>query len=108
MLIDKMIEALSLELHEEAEVPDSNKYKFHGNGETKKRPPRWQKVFDVVDEFIASDMEIASIDISQVTSEYPVNFRHRLGQSIQTYARKQGVVAKKRGDKVYLIKDKEN
>ena len=108
MLIDKMIETMSLELHEETEVPNPNGYKFHGNGETKKRVPRWQKAFNVVDEFIASDMDIASIDISEASDEYPTNFRYRLGNNIQTYARKQGVVAKKRGDKVYLIKDKEN
>lgn len=110
MMLDQAIDKLTLTLCEETEVPNSEAYRFHGNSETKKRPHRWQKAFDIVNEFIESDMDIASIDISDPPDcyPYPINFKHRLSNNIQTYARKQGIVAKKRGDKIYLIKDKEN
>lgn len=98
---------MELELHEESDVPNRDGYAFHGNEETKKRPRKYQKAFDVVDEFIESDMEIASIDTSIVPDTMP--FVHHLtyciANNICTYARKQGIVAKKRGDKVYLIKE---
>ena len=110
MYVDEFIANMKLKLNEETEIPNPDGYKFHGNGHTKKRPRRWQKAFDVVDEFIDSDMEIASVNVSQIPSDIrsPIRLECQLANNICTYARKQGIVAKKRGDKVYLIKDKEN
>lgn len=110
MRVDEFIANMKLELHEESEVPDNRRYTFHGNGDTGNRPRRWQRAYDVVDEFIDSDMEIASVDIPTVPDHVPLprNIAYRIANNICTYARKQGIVAKKRGDKVYLIKDKEN
>ena len=110
MRTDEFIANMELELHEESEVPNRYGYAHHGNDDPGSRPRRWQKAYDVVDEFIDSDMEIASVGIPMVPDHMPLprNLAYRIANNICTYARKQGVVAKKRGDKVYLIKDKEN
>lgn len=107
MRFDDAMAALELELHEESEVPNPDAYKRTRNNR-KKRPPKWQKAHDAVDEFIRSDMDIASVKIPDEDEVYSVHFVFMLANAIQTYARKQGIVAKKRGDKMYLIKDKES
>ena len=106
MRFDDAMAALELELHEESEVPNPDAYKRVGDNR-KRRPPKWQKAHDVVDEFIGSDIGIASVKIPDEDEVYSVHFVFMLANAIQTYARKQGVVAKKRGDKIYLIRDKE-
>ena len=110
MRIDEFIANMELELQEESEVPDRDLYAYRGNGNAGNRPRKWQKAYDVVDEFIGSDMEIASVGVPMVPDHIPLphNLAYRIANNICTYARKQGIVAKKRGDKVYLIKDKEN
>ena len=110
MRIDEFIASMELELHEESEVPNRHLYTNHRNGDSSGRPRKWQKAYDVVDEFIGSDMEIASVGIPVAPDHIPLPayLAYRIADSICTYARKQGIVAKKRGDKVYLIKDKEN
>lgn len=107
MRADEFIANMKLELHEESDVPNRDGYAFHGNGHTKRRLPKWQKAFDVVDEFIASNMEIASVDTSIVTDDIPFStyLKTKLAHNICTYARMQDIVAKKRGDKIYLIKE---
>lgn len=110
MRIDEFIADMELELHEESEVPNRYRYAYHGNGDAGGRPRKWQKAYDVVDEFVDSDMEIASVGMPVVPGYMPLphSIAHKIANNICTYARKQGVVAKKRGDKIYLIKDKEN
>lgn len=108
MRFNDAMAALELELHEESEVPNPDAYKWcKGNGR-KNRPSKWQKAHDIVDGFIRSDMDIASVKIPDENEVYSIHFVYTLASAIQTYARKQGITAKKRGDKVYLIKDKEN
>ena len=110
MRVDEFIANMELELHEESEVPDDRRHAYHRNGGTGNRPRKWQRAYDVVDEFIGSGMEIASVDIPMVPDHmpFPRSIAYRIANNICTYARRQGIVAKKRGDKVYLIKDKEN
>lgn len=107
MRFDDVMAALELELCEEYEVPKPDAYKYAGASK-RKSPPKWQKAYDTVDKFIESDMDIASVKMPDENKVYSANFVYRLANAIQLYARKQGLVAKKRGDKVYLIKDKEN
>lgn len=110
MLIDEFIANMELELHEESEVPDRDFYTNRRNNDSGSRPRKWQKAYDVVDEFIDSDMEIVSVSMPVAPDHIPLPayLEYRIANNICTYARKQGIVAKKRGDKVYLIKDKEN
>lgn len=110
MRTDEFLANMKLELHEESGVPNPDAYKWcKGNG-GESRPSKWQRTHDIVDEFIDSDMEIASVGMPTVPDHIPLprNLAYRIANNICTYARKQGIVAKKRGDKVYLIKDKEN
>ena len=110
MRTDEFIVNMKLELHEESEVPNPDAYKWCKGNNGKSRPSKWQRMHDIVDEFIDSDMEIASVSMPTVPDHMslPRNLAYRIANNICTYTRKQGIVAKKRGDKVYLIKDKEN
>lgn len=109
MRTDEFIASMKLELHEESEVPNPDAYK-HLRNSRRDRPRKWQRAYDVVDEFIDSDMEIASVEIPEIPDyvHYQHHVAYCIANNICVYARRQGITAKKRGDKVYLIKDKES
>lgn len=110
MRTDEFLANMKLELHEESEIPNPDAYKWCKRNDGKNRPSKWQRTHDIVDEFIDSDMKIASVGMPAVPDHMPLprNLAYRIANNICTYARNQGIVAKKRGDKVYLIKNKEN
>lgn len=91
--LDQGIDTVELELHREESIP---------NIEEKKNSRRkYQSTYDVIEKFVSSDMDIASIDIP---SYFDDRNKGLLSQAIRTAAKANGIKASKRGNKIYLSK----
>lgn len=91
--LDEGIDTIEFELHREESIPDIN--------EKKNSKRKYQLIYDIIEKFAASDMDVASVEI-------PSNLNERnkmlLSQAMRTAASINGVKTNKRGDKIYLSK----
>lgn len=91
--LDQGIDTVELELHKEESIPDL---------ESKQNSRRkYKSTYDVIEKFVSSDMDIASIDIP---SHLDDRNKMLLTQAIRIAAKTNGIKVTKRGDKVYLSK----
>lgn len=93
-MIEEEIGEMKLKLHRETSIP-IKKSNRDGN-------KKYKEIYDLIDEFVSSDMNIASVDI-------PAHFDKRrkmlFEQAVRYVARVYDVKANKRDDKIYLSKN---
>lgn len=94
-MLEEEIGEMKFELHRETSIP-INKLKKRGRR-------KYTAIYDLVEEFVSSDMDIASVDI-------PAHFDDRnktlFEQAVRSAAKTNGVMANKRDSKMYLSKTK--
>ena len=91
--IEKQISEMKFELHRETSIP-RKEY-------NRKRNKKYQVIYDLIEEFVSSDMDIASVDI-------PAHFDNRnktlFEQAMRYAARANDIKTSKRDNKMYLSK----